>query len=99
MANDASPHDRVLGLDRPQTFERELKSLLNRYSKENASDTPDFLLADYLIRCLDNWNVSVVRREEWYGRNHKPISVDLPPPDDPNINLPGKPAARSGERK
>ena len=26
--------------------------LLNRYSMENGSNTPDFMLADYLIDCL-----------------------------------------------
>lgn len=46
-------------------FEKELTSLLNRYSKENGSDTPDFILAGYLGRCLDNWNVSIKERTSW----------------------------------
>lgn len=29
------------------SFTEELKSLINRYSLENGSDTPDWLLADY----------------------------------------------------
>lgn len=49
-------------------FEQELESLINRYSKENESDTPDFILAEYLIACLDTWNKSVVSREKWYSR-------------------------------
>ena len=35
------------------TFETELESLLNRYSKENPSHTPDRILAQYLMGCLD----------------------------------------------
>lgn len=50
-------------------FERELAALLNRYSKENESNTPDFQLARYLVRCLDAFNETVRFREGWYGRN------------------------------
>ena len=52
-------------------FHRELSSLLNRYSKENESNTPDFLLASYLTGCLLTFNSIVNAREEWYGRGEK----------------------------
>lgn len=48
-------------------FEEELRELLNRYSMENDSDTPDFILANYLSRCLDNWNQTMTERENWYA--------------------------------
>lgn len=48
-------------------FEKELESLLNRYSKENGSDTPDFILAEYLIGCLENFNNTVGKRTNWYS--------------------------------
>ena len=51
------------------TFEEELTNLINRYSLENGSDTPDFILANYLMGCLDVWNAGVRRREKWYGRS------------------------------
>jgi hypothetical protein len=58
------------GIDqRPPTFERELESLINRYSQENGSNTPDFILAQYLLRCLEAWNDGITRREQWYGRS------------------------------
>jgi hypothetical protein len=38
------------------TFEKDLEILINKYSMENDSNTPDFLLKDYLINCLDNFN-------------------------------------------
>ena len=47
-------------------FEQELCELLNRHSAEGGSDTPDFILAAYLISCLRNWNHHVYKREEWY---------------------------------
>jgi hypothetical protein len=51
----------------PETFEYELQHLLNRYSVENRSDTPDFILAQYLQQCLLNWNYCVRRRDQWHG--------------------------------
>lgn len=57
-------------------FERELESLINRYSQENDSNTPDFILAEHLVMVLAAWNVSVRRREQWYGRRHDgPASI------------------------
>jgi hypothetical protein len=49
-------------------FAKELESLINRYSQENGSDTPDFVLAGYLRDCLSAWNTAVKARERWYGR-------------------------------
>ncbi len=49
-------------------FENELKHLINRYSKENGSDTPDFILAEYLNGCIEIFDKTVKRRDEWYGR-------------------------------
>jgi hypothetical protein len=46
----------------------ELRSVLNRYSMENTSDTPDFILAAYLLDCLEAFAKATGRREEWYGR-------------------------------
>jgi hypothetical protein len=52
----------------PDTFERELETLINKYSQERPSDTPDFILAGYLLMCLAAWNHGVTSREQWYGR-------------------------------
>ncbi len=49
------------------TFEKELESLLNRYSKENDSNTPDFILVKFLERCLDNYNITLQQRDKWFG--------------------------------
>ena len=49
-------------------FKTELEGLINRYSMENGSDTPDFMLAHYLQGCLDLFDETVASREQWYGR-------------------------------
>ena len=49
-------------------FADELESLINRYSQENGSDTPDFILASYLNDCLKAFDSAVAARECWYGR-------------------------------
>ena len=49
-------------------FERALKNLLNKYSMENASSTPDHILAEYMHACLMSFNIATRAREHWYGR-------------------------------
>jgi hypothetical protein len=56
-------------LNEPMTeFEKELECLINKHSKENGSNTPDFILAKYLNNCLEAYNHAVQFREKWYGR-------------------------------
>lgn len=58
------------------TFERELGELINKYSREVDSHTPDFILAAYIERCLENWAESIQARDKWYGeRNAPPSSI------------------------
>lgn len=49
-------------------FRRELAALINRYSYENASDTPDFILAEFMSGCLEHFERATRSREHWYGR-------------------------------
>lgn len=46
---------------------REIEVALNRASAENQSDTPDFILAEFLIGCLRSFDAAVNRRREWWG--------------------------------
>lgn len=55
-------------------FEIELEELLNRYSKENESNTPDYILAHYIKYSLKAYNQAVNLREEWYGRKENNLS-------------------------
>lgn len=47
--------------------QREIETVLNRYCKENDSNTPDFILATYLMDCLKAFNNAVSSREKWYN--------------------------------
>jgi len=49
------------------TFREELEQLINKYSVENGSDTPDFILAAYLTNVLDAYGSAVKLRDNWYG--------------------------------
>lgn len=53
--------------DREHNFEKDLEQLINRYSMESGSNTPDFLLTSFLKRCLENWNQTVKERDQWFG--------------------------------
>lgn len=57
------------------TFLKELENLINRYSKENGSDTPDFILAEYLNDCLETFNHIHQRRSRWYNEKHPPMDL------------------------
>lgn len=52
-------------------FEKELSGLLNTHSKEGDSDTPDYVLAYFLERCLDAFNGALSMRTTWYGNEDK----------------------------
>lgn len=51
-----------------RTLHNDLSDLLNSYSEENKSDTPDYILASYLISCLNNFNSAVNERKDWHNR-------------------------------
>jgi hypothetical protein len=45
-------------------FKRELASVLNKYSRENLSNTPDYILAEYLNDCLDTFDKIIQLKEK-----------------------------------
>jgi hypothetical protein len=69
---DDSPQDSIAS--ERVSFKLSLERLINSYSQENGSNTPDFILAEYMENCLKNFNETVNNRELWYGRkDNKPI--------------------------
>ena len=54
-------------------FEEGLTRLINSESMEQGSDTPDYVLASYLMRCLDAWNCAQADRKHWH--RHPPKTV------------------------
>jgi hypothetical protein len=50
-------------------FKKELTDLINHHSLENASNTPDFILAKYLADCLSAFNQATRERSDWYKQD------------------------------
>lgn len=53
-------------------FERAIQYAINTHSKESDSNTPDFILAQYLSGCLQAFNQATQQRETWYERDASP---------------------------
>lgn len=51
-----------------ETFEEELRTLLNRHSWDTRTNVPDFILADHLTGELRNLSALVKKNDEWHGR-------------------------------
>ena len=50
-----------------RAFQVELAAVINKYSREGRSNTPDFILAGYLVNCLEAYEAAMDRHDEWYG--------------------------------
>ena len=57
-------------------FQKELAALINKHSVENESDTPDFILAEYLNNCLDAFGTAMDARDGWYKNGIAMKSLD-----------------------
>jgi hypothetical protein len=71
-----------------ETLQRAIEHAINAHCAENDSNTPDFLLAEYMLGCLKVFNNTIRQREQWYGRdpNIGPAGINtshLAKPDDP----------------
>ena len=63
-------------------FKKDLCITLNQHSMENGSDTPDYVLAEYLVGCLIAFNVATKDRTEWYHESHKCSTIGPKPEED-----------------
>lgn len=46
----------------------EIEQAINRCSAEIRSETPDFILAEFLVACLDAWDEAQRARRLWYAK-------------------------------
>jgi hypothetical protein len=60
-------HKSLSFISETSPLERELASVLNKYSAENESNTPDFILAEYLMACLNAFNTASNSRQAFHG--------------------------------
>lgn len=59
--------NRLLKNPKPPNFRSELEKLINIHSQENNSDTPDFILAEYLTDSLKAFDKATNARDRWYS--------------------------------
>lgn len=65
--------------DEPVTLVQKVQRAINSVSAENYSNTPDFILARYLMGCLNTFNEAVNAREKWYDRGpSEPVEPSEP---------------------
>lgn len=62
------------------SLRKDIENAINCNSAENGSDTPDFILSEYLTDCLAAYDRAVTAREKWYGRAPKPVPAPLDAP-------------------
>ena len=69
----------------------DLRSVLNRHSAENKSDTPDFILARYMLDALAAFEKASRAREDWCGHRHAidvtGVSCPCHPSDEDQIRV------------
>lgn len=53
-----------------QYFLEDLRIVINRNSRENKSNTPDFILAQVMLNALIVFEGSTNARDLYYGRDH-----------------------------
>lgn len=51
-------------------FLKELEDLINRHCMENESNTPDYLLAEYLCGCMKVFATTTAARDKWWGNKN-----------------------------
>ncbi len=60
------------------TLEERIRVVLNQASAEGESNTPDFILAGYLVGCLDEFNAAVNARALWHGNTRSAATANVP---------------------
>lgn len=73
MYKDASPLPEPVEFKRPG-FEKELEVLINRYSIESGSNTPDYILVEFMKNSLENFHQATRLRDNWYGGKRSVIN-------------------------
>lgn len=61
-----------------QSFKNELTQLINKYNLDTEANTPDYLLAEYVIDVLSSHIGITKTRDEWKERPKAPVNPDIP---------------------
>lgn len=65
--------------EEPKTFVEALDKLINKWSVENLNNTPDFIVAQYMLDALNIFTNAITSRDRWYNF-HPWKTVELPEP-------------------
>lgn len=49
-------------------LEKDIEVLMNQYNVDAITDTPDYILASYLMTCLRNYLITKATTEAWFGK-------------------------------
>lgn len=79
MSDDRAETENALWIHPKASLEAEIREVINKHSAENGSNTPDFILAQHLVGCLNLFDMSVRQRDQWYKPTDDAI-VDGPIP-------------------
>jgi hypothetical protein len=58
-----------------ESLHRPLARLLNIACRENASDTPDFILAQFMLQCLIAFEQASNERRAWHGEERAEVKT------------------------
>lgn len=61
------------------SLEKELAAAINRVSAENGSNTPDWILGEFLANVVAAWDSAINRRESYYGVKMEPCGGQSEP--------------------
>ena len=49
-------------------FRKEMSELLRKYSDMYTSETPSYILVEYIFNCLDNFDKMSKARDHWFKK-------------------------------
>ena len=55
------------------TLEQELSELLNSHNADSETQTPDYILATYLLDCMRAFRIAMEHREAWNARHPETV--------------------------
>ena len=65
-----------------ETFRGQISGLVNSFLREHISNTPDYILANYMADCLQSFEKATNARDKWFGTEHwkdleKPLNTSI----------------------
>lgn len=72
-ADEAPPESKSIFRE---NIERDIADTINRWSAENGSNTPDFILATFLVDSLAAFDKATIARDKWQGNSSHQGSLD-----------------------